>query len=493
MRRLIIILLCGIIVTTANAASFGKRTDERSNDKPAAAQTVAPPSAAPAAPAARFYTPSAPATAPSPSPARTSYSSGNTSLSPVRSSSGPSQSRFYTPPQQANPTPRIEPVRQTQPAPVLRPDRSSRTVGGPSSRPAVVSRPSPYRAGNTAGNTRNRQIASSGSTSHAPVDGSRTSGYYTRRTTDAQRRTASAGQAGLEPANRPKASVYTDRAPTRKSTNSPALSDRNAYRPGSISHSPGGPPNNGTHSVNRPTGSHDQQGSPRTYSPGNAPRRTTYTVGYHPVQRYVPSNYVAPTYRQGNYYYPTAYYPRPCSYGYWAPDYAPGFSYRSVYFSFGLFPYVQVTRISERSYISISYVSEPLYSNGTYYSNSRYDRLDEALADIRGAWVSGRFDLIDPHVRAGQTIAILLDGQYDYTISSDDYLPMTRDAIADLDTVSFVWDKVREGRNGMVTAFGEHSYRSSETTRTVYVSYTLQKAGRDYYITEVGSSDYPLD
>jgi len=230
-----------------------------------------------------------------------------------------------------------------------------------------------------------------------------------------------------------------------------------------------------------------------TYSAGNAPRRATYTVGYHPVQRYVPNNYVPPTYRQGSYYYPTAYHTRPCSYGYWAFDYAPGFSYRSVYFSFGLFPYVQVTRISDRSYTSISYVSEPLYSNGTYYNNSRYDRLDEALADIRSAWVSGRFDLIEPHVRAGQTIAILLDGQYDYTISSDDYLSMTGDAIGDLDTASFVWDNVREGRNGMVTAFGEHSYRSSDQTRTVYVSYTLQKSGSHYYITEVGSSDNPLD
>ena len=215
-------------------------------------------------------------------------------------------------------------------------------------------------------------------------------------------------------------------------------------------------------------------------------------MGYHPTKYQVPHGYKPPTYRQGRYYYPTGYNSKPRFYGHWASDYSPGFSYRSIYFSFGLFQYLNVSRISDRSYTHYSYNSAPIYVSGTYYNNSRYDRLDDALAEIRSGWISGRYDLIQRHVRARQTIAVLLDGQYDYSISSDDYLAMTRDAISDLDTVSLTWDSVRERGDGEITAFGRHAYRSSGQTRTIYVSYTLQQIGRDYFITEVGSSEYPL-
>jgi hypothetical protein len=207
----------------------------------------------------------------------------------------------------------------------------------------------------------------------------------------------------------------------------------------------------------------------------------------------VPPTYRPPVYRTGFYYYPATYYDRPCYFAYWAPIYAPGFSYRSVYFSFGLFPYVTVTRISSLSYTRVNYVSTPIYIDGTYYHNSRYDRVDDTLSDIRSAWISGRYDLIERHVRADRSIAVLLDGQYDYSIVGDDYLAMTRDALGDLETTGFVWNKVRERADGTLTAFGEHSFWSADNVRTVYVSYTFQKVGSSYYITEVGSSDYRLD
>ena len=245
-----------------------------------------------------------------------------------------------------------------------------------------------------------------------------------------------------------------------------------------------GPPSDGR----RPDGK-------KVYSTGYSPNRTAYTVGYHrPTKFYVPKTYAPPAYRQGYYHYPAAYHARPCIYPYWAFEYAPGFSYRSVYFNFGVLPYVQISRITECSYTTVTYVSEPLYvSGGSYYINSRYDGLDQALADLRSAWISGRFDLIQKHVRAKTTIAVLLDGEYDYAISSEDYLYMTRDAIADLDTQSFIWDTVRERHDGTVTAFGQHSYSTSGNLHEVFVSYTFQKIGREYYLTEIGSSLDPLD
>lgn len=253
--------------------------------------------------------------------------------------------------------------------------------------------------------------------------------------------------------------------------------------------------NDRDHSVQRPSSGNSSHDGARVYSTGYSPHGTTYTVGYHrPTKIVVPKSYSAPSYRQGHYYYQPTYHPKPCYYGHWAFDYDPGFSRRSIYFNFGVLPYVQITRISECSYVSVSYVSEPIYISGaSYYDNNRFVGLDDTLADIRSAWVSGRFDLIEQHVRPESTLAVLLDGKYDYGISSADYLAMTHDAISDLDTVSFVWDSVREKRDGTVTAFGQHSYRSAGQARNVFVSYTFKRVGHDYYLTEVGSSLDPLN
>ena len=87
----------------------------------------------------------------------------------------------------------------------------------------------------------------------------------------------------------------------------------------------------------------------------------------------------------------------------------------------------------------------------------------------------------------------MTDGDYDYAVSSQDYLAMTEDAMADLNTISFVWNKVRERSDGTIMAFADHSYWSVDRARTVYVSYTLAKEGTDYFITEVGSSLNPVN
>jgi len=223
---------------------------------------------------------------------------------------------------------------------------------------------------------------------------------------------------------------------------------------------------------------------------------------YHPSPvkpRYVPApapkSYRPPTYRQGCYYYPAVYVSRPCHYGYWTFGYYSGFSVRSLYFHYGYFPYIAVTRVIDLSYPRVVYVDTPIYvrSSGYYLENTRNQALDDTLADIRSAWVAGRFDLIQRHVTSNGKIAVLLDGEYDYSIEADDYLRMTRDAIEHMDTVSFVWDCVRERSDGGVTAFASHVYYdSSGREKTVYVSYTLQRYGSAYYITEVGSSLTPL-
>lgn len=548
MRNLIIILLCGIIAIAADAGSprRGDRPKDNANtNTPVAAVTPAPSAPRAAAPsfgnagrpASVSYTP-APVSQRSPAPAaqtsvdnrRGSYSfPGTRSSAPTAvSNRAPVSASQNSGDNRRNPYSLSGNTRQNTPAAVSSPARVAVTQpsGNSSYRPGGSAR----ERGNTTAVTpverNSTQVpVTSGQSNAGRRSGgpSGSSSYYQSgnsygndviaRNSRTDKGGESAGQRGRDTVfakNTQTTTSYTpgdskressrpgatDDRTTRRTGDSSATSERGApgtgYRPGNATR-PGGPPSNTGHSVNRPSDNRSSFGGGRTYSTGNTQRRTNYTVGYRPTKAYVPHDYRPPTYQQGRYHYAHTYHPKPCYFGYWAPSYAPGFSYRSVYFNFGLFPYLQVTRISSRSYTSVSYVSEPIYIGGNYYRSERYDRLDEALADIRSGWISGRNDLIERHVRPGQTIAVLLDGQYDYSVSSDDYLGMTRDAIMDLNTTSFVWDTVRERGDGMVTAYGEHAFRSADKVRTVYVTYTFQKVGRDYFLTEVGSSEYPLD
>ncbi len=227
-----------------------------------------------------------------------------------------------------------------------------------------------------------------------------------------------------------------------------------------------------------------------------AASRTSGQVSYKPAvykpqftyaTRKPPASYKPPTYKSGRYYYSHPHYNRPYVFGYWAFDYYPSYSRRSLYFHYGLFPYVQITRIIVRSYPAVVYVGSPIYIYGGRYEFSRYPGLDAALADIRSAWISGRMDLLDRHVSDSRDIAILLDGRYDYSVTPYDYVEMTEDALGEMDTISFVWEKVQTRSNGEITAFAAHTYRVRGVTRKTYVSYTLRRFGSDYYIVEVGS------
>jgi hypothetical protein len=234
--------------------------------------------------------------------------------------------------------------------------------------------------------------------------------------------------------------------------------------------------------------------------PPAAPRPASYrppsrdfSVSYAKAHYAVPHGYVPPVYRGGHFYYHARPAAQPFFFGFWSFDYDPYFCARSVYFNYGLFPYIQITRVEVVSPPTVVYVEQPVYVGGTYYSTSRFSGLDSVLGDIRSAWIAGRYDLIESHVTAGREIAVFLDGSYDYSITSDDYLSMTRDALGSLETASFVWDRVNERTDGQVTAFGAHIYRADGEPHTVYVSYTLRRSGSSYYITEVGSSDSPLE
>lgn len=221
--------------------------------------------------------------------------------------------------------------------------------------------------------------------------------------------------------------------------------------------------------------------------PGNPPNNfNQYNPG---KERAYPQSY----YGVGRYFRPSV--PITLGYRHWVHGpYDPAICRRSIYYSFGVLPYVHVTRLHVGTYVSIGYRSGPVvFDSGYYLTRDRTTRLDLALQDIRLAWLYGRMDLIRAHVRHTDRIAVLLDGRYDYSIQGDDYIQMTADAFDQIRTTSFNWDTVRERTDGRFTAFARHEYRdNSNITKIVYTSYTFDVYGGEYYIIEVGSSASPL-
>lgn len=202
-----------------------------------------------------------------------------------------------------------------------------------------------------------------------------------------------------------------------------------------------------------------------------------------------------PIYLDGRYRYSSRPNYAPSHFGYWAFDNDLDYC-KSIYFYYGYFPYLDRMRVYVNHYDVVEFNTKYINSDSDeYYLAGRVNNeLDYVLSDIRKAWLDGRADILPSYVRKDQLVAVLLDGKYDYSVESDDYVQMTFDAIDQTRTVRFTWESIRQRTDGGYTAFAKHTYRDpDENEAVVYVSYTLNKIGRNYFIVEVGSSKHPLN
>ena len=223
----------------------------------------------------------------------------------------------------------------------------------------------------------------------------------------------------------------------------------------------------------------------------------------------------------------------PGSYRYYCYDYLPDRVYPSLYcYYYGLFPpYIYGTRIVYvyRGPTRFTYVDLPIIlilqdcrdRDSSYYLETPYFRehcqyhsLSETLRDIERAWERRDPDLLMKHVRPFSTIDVFLDDEYSYSVDWQDYRDMTLDAMKNIRTTSFNFYRLRERSNSDVVAYGKHTYRDEYDPRpaslmrtsyyltnastyhaggiekTVYVTYTIERRGTDWYIKEVGCSPH---
>jgi hypothetical protein len=131
---------------------------------------------------------------------------------------------------------------------------------------------------------------------------------------------------------------------------------------------------------------------------------------------------------------------------------------------------------------------------GDYYLAPRSgETLDDALADIRHAWMNGDFARLKTRLPEKGRVRIYLKGKYKYAVDSGDFDQMTQDAMRRIDTTSFTLDRVKRLTDDRAFAAGKHVYYDPEHEKhEVYVSYGLTKQDGRWRITEAGSSTEPI-
>jgi hypothetical protein len=115
--------------------------------------------------------------------------------------------------------------------------------------------------------------------------------------------------------------------------------------------------------------------------------------------------------------------------------------------------------------------------------------LDRAVEDLREAFRTNNIQplvkLTDPAVR----ISVVKEGKYQYTLSADEYLDITRDMLRTTDTIDFeVYDVERKADTVAVVTI-RHTYTTGDNRdRTVYTCFALERLLGRWTLTQVGTA-----
>lgn len=162
-------------------------------------------------------------------------------------------------------------------------------------------------------------------------------------------------------------------------------------------------------------------------------------------------------------------------------------------------PYIDIAICGEYP-PTVNYIDIPVYAGsncqgwGSEQSQNLFNdpNLDQedpgllnAVDELTETFQNGNIDamasLVDPNVR----VAIFLRGHYRYSLTADDFLDLTRDAIQSTQNQEFVLDYLHQPAPGVFTVSGHQVYTVNGGTRTVYVSYALQDVGGQWTLTQV--------
>lgn len=212
----------------------------------------------------------------------------------------------------------------------------------------------------------------------------------------------------------------------------------------------------------------------------------------------------------GTFWFPW-YWSNPWWNAWWLPGFWPsvysfwGWSPGWIYPSRGYYDPFALVYVSGGCDYGGGYCSSPSYGYNTYnvYGSTQavqpaqpaldYAGVQQALADIRSAWVNGDITLLANHLTDQVDVQVYFDGKYTYSTKMSDYYAMTADTLATTRTVAMSFDDPVWISATEVFVSGSHTFDDPIGERhTVYLSYRLRQLGTGWYIVAVGSSTQPI-
>ena len=164
---------------------------------------------------------------------------------------------------------------------------------------------------------------------------------------------------------------------------------------------------------------------------------------------------------------------------------APFLGRTHVFFNSSPVVYIEIPQYDGNTYRGWNQDGDINYFQGGDISDQEPGLLN-AIAELEEGYRGGNIDsmaaLCDPN---GQ-VSIFLQGEYSYSMSSSDYLDLTRDAFSSTQTIDFTFTTLHKRSDGVYAVAGRHRYRDqSSRERSVYVSYVFEDQGGNWTLTQV--------
>jgi hypothetical protein len=120
--------------------------------------------------------------------------------------------------------------------------------------------------------------------------------------------------------------------------------------------------------------------------------------------------------------------------------------------------------------------------------------LKAAIADITATWQQKDIHFLTKHIHITEPVAVYLKGKYYYSLKGENYINITRDALATIKTVTFALEKIQPKGNDIYAVSGRHTYTDRQGKDvTVMVTYVLKKVDDYYYIIQLDTAPEKLN
>ena len=177
--------------------------------------------------------------------------------------------------------------------------------------------------------------------------------------------------------------------------------------------------------------------------------------------------------------------------------YIPNRTYLSPFHYYNCPPYIGSSYVVTSPYLYLNGRElgsfSPWSDQDRYYGSDVYRGrgLRSALNDLTRFWEENDLRALRRHVSPDLSIGVFQDGRYAYSLRRDAFLEMASDALDRVTTQSFRFRDVRHRSDGLVSAYGTHTYRvrgESGGIRVAEVRYTLIYVDGDWYVSDLSHS-----